>query len=336
MTLNFRITLVAALLFCAVPAQAGNRFINFAGGLWLVKDHPAPGPIGTAFNYWDSSEDNVWVDAQGKLHLKIRQIGGVWHSSQVTLLDALDFGDYRFQVEGNPDLFDPNINLGMFQYTNDNEEIDIELSRWRDPLEPDAGQFVVQPYFNGPDNIDRFNISDAGNLSSYRFNWQPDSVFFEAYKGGAVAPQADADILHQYYYDGPDVPPLAPFAQIYINLYLLSGNAPTDGQEAEIIISDFAYTVPIDGDLNGDGFVGIDDLNLVLGAWNQSAPLVNQRADPSRDGFVGIDDLNVVLGNWNAGTPPGVPGEVANIPEPSTLLLLVAGGLGLVRRKECE
>jgi len=61
------------------------------------------------------------------------------------------------------------------------------------------------------------------------------------------------------------------------------------------------------GDLDNDGFVGIADLNIVLGNWNQNIPPGDPLADPSGDGFVGIDDLNTVLGNWNAGTPPGSP-----------------------------
>jgi hypothetical protein len=87
----------------------------------------------------------------------------------------------------------------------------------------------------------------------------------------------------------------------------------------------------LDGDLDGDGFVGITDLNIVLGAWNQSVPPADPLADPSGDGFVGIEDLNTVLGNWNAGTPPPVE-SVAVIPEPSSLLLLLGGSLPLLIR----
>ncbi|MEZ6190883.1 MAG: PQQ-dependent sugar dehydrogenase [Phycisphaerales bacterium] len=76
---------------------------------------------------------------------------------------------------------------------------------------------------------------------------------------------------------------------------------------------------PIIGDLDGDGFVGITDLNLVLGNWNLPVPGANPLADPSGDGFVGIEDLNLILGDWNAGTPSGVP---ADTPEPATLVLL--------------
>jgi len=84
------------------------------------------------------------------------------------------------------------------------------------------------------------------------------------------------------------------------------------------------------GDLDGDGFVGITDLNIVLGNWNQNVPPANPAADPSGDGFIGIEDLNVVLGNWNAGTPPG---DTANIPEPTTLMLLLVGSAVLSHRK---
>ena len=81
----------------------------------------------------------------------------------------------------------------------------------------------------------------------------------------------------------------------------------------------------IPGDLYGDGFVGIEDLNLVLAYWNQTNPL-DHRADATGDGFVGIDDLNLVLSNWNAGTPPG---DSANIPEPASAWALALGlGLG--------
>ncbi|RMH13732.1 MAG: hypothetical protein D6698_13625 [Gammaproteobacteria bacterium] len=79
----------------------------------------------------------------------------------------------------------------------------------------------------------------------------------------------------------------------------------------------------IAGDLDGDGFVGIADLNIVLGNWNQNVTAGDPlQGDPSGDGFVGIEDLNQVLGNWNAGTPPG---NNAHIPEPGVGIIGLLG-----------
>ncbi len=119
-----------------------------------------------------------------------------------------------------------------------------------------------------------------------------------------------------------------------VNLPTLVGDLDWDTSNLLIdgTLSVFS-TAAIPGDLEGDGFVGIDDLNLVLGNWNQNVPPANPLADPSGDGFVGIDDLNEVLGNWNAGTPPQYK-ATATIPEPSTMVCgLIIAMLGFGRRR---
>lgn len=88
---------------------------------------------------------------------------------------------------------------------------------------------------------------------------------------------------------------------------------------------------PLIGDLDGDGFVGIYDLNLVLTNWNQTVTAGDHLlGDPSGDGFVGIHDLNTVLSHWNNGTPPGA---ATAIPEPTTLGVISVLGCLLLRRR---
>ncbi|MDZ4818150.1 MAG: PEP-CTERM sorting domain-containing protein [Planctomycetota bacterium] len=88
---------------------------------------------------------------------------------------------------------------------------------------------------------------------------------------------------------------------------------------------------PIEGDLDGDGFVGQSDLNLILGNWGQAVPPGDPMADPDGSGSVGQGDLNQVLSGWGQGTAP----DVAPVPEPSTLVLCclaIAGSLAFARR----
>jgi phospholipase/lecithinase/hemolysin len=87
---------------------------------------------------------------------------------------------------------------------------------------------------------------------------------------------------------------------------------------------------PLFGDPTHDGFVGIEDLNLILANWNETriAP-ASLPGDVTHDDFVGIEDLNLILANWNAGTPPDIS---AMIPEPGTLVTLLVLAAGLSKR----
>lgn len=77
----------------------------------------------------------------------------------------------------------------------------------------------------------------------------------------------------------------------------------------------------VDGDLNGDGFVGVEDLDILLAHWGDIAALGGTAiGDASGNGEVGQEDLEIVLAGWGEGTPPG-----SLIPEPGS-----AAGIGLL------
>ena len=87
---------------------------------------------------------------------------------------------------------------------------------------------------------------------------------------------------------------------------------------------------PIPGDIDGDGFVGLSDLDILLSYWNQNVP----KGDISKgdlagigDGFVGLSDLNVILNNWNTSRPPADGSTV--VPEPVTFVLFL-GSAGVI------
>ena len=84
-------------------------------------------------------------------------------------------------------------------------------------------------------------------------------------------------------------------------------------------------------DLDGDGFVGGHDLDLVRVWWGWEVEPGNfLQGDPSGDGFVGGDDIDMVRAHWGWGTPPNA------VPEPSGIIFLIAavfGMLVLIRRR---
>ncbi|MFN3167162.1 MAG: glycoside hydrolase family 172 protein [Phycisphaeraceae bacterium] len=84
----------------------------------------------------------------------------------------------------------------------------------------------------------------------------------------------------------------------------------------------FYYLVPaIEGDLDGDGGVGIHDLDIVLAHWGTAQRLGDWSAgDATNDGWVGEDDLQIVLANWDASEP--IP--AINVPEPGSVALVSA------------
>ncbi|XAM00675.1 hypothetical protein OT109_04630 [Phycisphaeraceae bacterium D3-23] len=95
---------------------------------------------------------------------------------------------------------------------------------------------------------------------------------------------------------------------------------------SSVMLSDF---VPGQwGDLDGDGFVGASDLDIVLANWGDAVRLGDALAgDWTGDGRVDDDDLQVVLDNWGQGDAPSIPG----IPEPGSLALLTLSSLALLR-----
>ena len=115
--------------------------------------------------------------------------------------------------------------------------------------------------------------------------------------------------------------------------FVINDWAYEDQPGVGILTGDMVGSTAIPGDLNGDGYVGLDDLQPILDHWNQNVTVgdatMGDIAGPNGtapDGYVGLDDLQPVLDHWNEGTLPTPPSIV---PEPGALSLLAAGAGGL-------
>ena len=139
--------------------------------------------------------------------------------------------------------------------------------------------------------------------------------------------QQSVDSLNAHF----GVIPAGPFDLPGVFLHAFGGDAPTGVAGVNYLMNPVFATFP--GDLNFDGFVGIDDLNIILTAWNTNVTQDSHtQGDPSNDGYVGIDDLSLVLADWNAGTPPSGP-TPTNTPEPGVGTVLTLGVGALIRRR---
>ena len=112
------------------PALAGDeppKMLRFSGYEWRVRGAGRGGP-----NEWDDA--NASVDDHGCLHLKITRRCGHWRCAEIFLERNLGFGRYQWEIEGRVDRFDPQVVLGLFNYTrpevgpDGTNEIDIEFA----------------------------------------------------------------------------------------------------------------------------------------------------------------------------------------------------------------
>ena len=215
------------------PAPPGS--VTFAGWHWMPK--ASPEPVGPGPNrFGDALDGNVSLDSEGRLHLKVTRRDGKWYAAEVQSTETIGYGTYAWEIEPPGTPADPNAVLGLFTWSDDpsqhHREIDIELSSFRRPGEVD-GQYVVQP-FATPGNLKRFYGVFAEQPTTVSFTWRPGEVVF-------ANPAAD---VATWTYAGPDVP--APGAGVHprMNLWLLAGDAPANGEEFEVVIRSFTF-VPL-------------------------------------------------------------------------------------------
>lgn len=220
----------------AVVAAAAVRTIVFAGHTWSVKNSAGalwgPGP-----NRFSDSTDNVWVDEQGRLHLKITHAGGVWSCAEVISQASFGHGTYRFAIDTPLDALDRNVVLGLFTWNDkpayNHREIDIEFARWGDAGNPYNAYYTVQPY-TASGNQRSWALQPGYGQTTHSFRWTRNSIDF--------ASSAFGNPLQQWSYTRRSGIPRAGGENARINLWLFQGAPPSDGQPVELIVSTFAFT----------------------------------------------------------------------------------------------
>ena len=221
---------IAAFAVASGQAKPPSVTIPFSGYEWRVRD--APSSRGGRNQY---SPSNVWTDAGGAMHLRIKKADNDWVCSEVSLTRSLGYGTYRFVVRDTSHL-EPSEVFSLFTWDyaggeQGNREMDIETSRWGGASNRNA-QYVVQPY-NVAANVARFNLP-AGRVT-HQFQWEPGRISFRTVRGNA---ENSPVVAEHVFTSGVPVPGIE---SVRMNHYVFREGPPVQRSESEVVVERFEY-----------------------------------------------------------------------------------------------
>lgn len=240
-------TLILLALFSSLNMGLANnpslvdaaypQTITFSGYTWYVENNEQrcnPGP-----NYWSNNPQNVWVDGNGWLHLKITYRDGKWYCAELTSTQTFGYGTYAFYLASKVDNLDKNVVLGLFAYKDDAHEVDIEFSKWGVTNNKNAWYTVQpRPYVQGI-NQKSFNMQLFGDYSTHYFTWSRRAISFQSFHGHYPIGTQPASNIIQSFTSRSTVS--AQGVKAHINLWLYNGYVPSNGLPVEVVIKSFQY-----------------------------------------------------------------------------------------------
>ena len=229
-----------ALAYIIVERTAVYRTIQFSGYTWKVKASETP--AGPGPNYFSDRADDVWVDAQGRLHLRIAQHNGQWYATEVINNESLGTASTRLRWPARSTRWIPTscwaCSRGMILRRS------TPIASRTSSSHAGATRPQPTPSMSCSRGIGRAIVIGSfwqrvTHRTVHHFQWLPDRIDFASHSWDA-ATQGLGDELAAWQYTGPDVHP-AGGENARINLWLLDGKPPTDGQLVEVIVESFRF-----------------------------------------------------------------------------------------------
>lgn|SRR5208283_844799 len=215
------------------PTQyAYAKPLRFSGYDWGVRTIRAD--RGGMNNPYDP--DNVFLGADGALHLSVRKKEGVWNCSELHLTRSLGYGTYVLTMRDISHL-EPAAVFSMHTWDDFGDqhyrEMDIEIGRWGDPNNKNNAQYGIQPFYV-PGNLAEFSEPDGTLTHSLR--WESGRASFKTVRGSSMSAGAPAVYEHVF----TSGVPTAGDANIVMDLCLVPSNNPLQ-KEAEVVVDKFEY-----------------------------------------------------------------------------------------------
>ncbi len=95
-TLPTNVTAQAIASATVVRLDPNVRWISFGGYDWWVK--ASSGLVGPGPNYFSDSTNNLWLDGEGQLHLRITNWSNQWQCAELVTARTFGYGSYRFEL----------------------------------------------------------------------------------------------------------------------------------------------------------------------------------------------------------------------------------------------
>jgi hypothetical protein len=213
---------------------APTKPLKFSGYDWHVRTIASD--RGGLNNLYDA--DNASTDSSGALHLTMKKRDGRWSCAEVVMNQSLGYGTYITVVRDTSHL-EPAAVLSMTTFDDWGgdehfREMDIEMSRWGDPLAKSNAQFAIQPFYI-PGDLTKF-AAPAGTLTDV-LRWEPGKASFKTVRGSADSPGAPVVAEHVFTSHVP-----APGKETFQFLFYVvaSEHNPLE-HENEAIIEKFTY-----------------------------------------------------------------------------------------------
>lgn len=245
---NLLVFIILTILFsCAPPRDkikpSENNYHNsleFSGYQWDIKNSTKR--VGPGNNFFSSSTENVWIDNQGHLNLKISKQNNQWNCAEIISKQHFGYGYYEFFVTSKLDELDKNVVLGLFTYDKNRKphynEIDIEFSKWATENNTNA-QYVIhhnQSKFKSLQFLSKKNLKKSTQI----FLRSRDSIYFASYEDHYTNALYTRKPYQSWSYKN-DFMPNPANEKVHINLWLFRAIPLTEKKEELITIEGFRF-----------------------------------------------------------------------------------------------
>jgi hypothetical protein len=208
--------------------------LHFSGYDWKVFTVSAV--RGGVNNLFDA--DNVWTDAHGALHLRIKKKAAGWTCAHLMLTQSLGYGTYNIVVQDTSHLEAAALlSLDSYdEWAGDQHfrEMDIEIGRWGNAASKTNVQYGIQPFYI-PGNVAQFNVP-PGTLT-HSLLWEPGQATFKTAKGSSIHDGTPLVFEHTFTSGVPS----AGQELFELMFYIVPSDKSPIQKDTEVVIEKFEY-----------------------------------------------------------------------------------------------